>query len=468
MSLRRSLRRSLLLGLTVAAATVPAPSSASAAECDRVASPGPGAAQRLIESVAPGEVGCLREGRYSENVTIRRGGSSDSSRVTIRSYPGERAELFGRLAVNDSANFVTVEGLKLNGAAAPACVSGASCSILPSPTVNGDDVIFQDNEVTNDHTAICFTLGSGSQLAKRVIIRRNRVHDCGRMNPVTNHDHGIYLSAAEDVQILDNAIYDNADRGIQLYPAADRTIVRGNVIDGNGQGVIFSGDGGDTSDDNIVENNVISNSRIRYNVESWFPQGSGTGNVARNNCLFNGRQGNVGEQDGFVAIRNLIVDPLYTDRAGKDFRLKAGSPCAAVLEGAEVPAAPLDPTSVPGGTTTTPTAPTTDSEPTPEKKPKGKPGRVVLENASVKMSTRRGRARVRVAGRVTGDAPQRIKIQVRRGGKWRTIAVVPQVQGTFRIVRRARVAGLSSARRTTVRVVAPGAKSNYVLARTVR
>ena len=465
-----ALRRSILAGIAVAALTAAAPASASAADCDKVAEPGAGAAQRLVDSLTPGQAGCLRGGRYSENVTVRKGGSSDSARVTVRSYPGERAELYGRLTVNESANFVTVEDLKLNGAAAPACAGGSSCAILPSPTVNGDDVIFQDNEVTNDHTAICFTLGSGSQLARRVIIRRNRVHDCGRMSPVTNHDHGIYLSAAEDVQILGNVIYDNSDRGIQLYPAADRTVVRGNVIDGNGQGVIFSGDGGETSDDNLVENNVITNSRIRFNVESWFPSGPGSGNVARNNCLYNGRQGNVGEQDGFVATRNLIVDPQFMDRGAKDFRLKAGSPCAAVLAGAEVPAAPLEPTSTPGGgetraPATTPPAGDDDGSERPEQ-PTAKPGNVVLENASVKRSKRRGRYRIRLAGRVTGEA-QKLRVQVRRGGRWKTIAVVPNVSGTFRVVLRTHSRQLSSASRMTMRVVVPGlSASNQVRART--
>jgi parallel beta-helix repeat protein len=286
------------------------------------------------------------------------------------------------------------------------------------------------------------------------------------MNPVTNHDHGVYLSSSEDVQILDNAIYDNSDRGIQLFPAAERTVVRGNVIDGNGQGVIFSGDGGETSDDNLVENNVITNSRIRFNVESWFPEGGGTGNVARNNCLYNGKQGNVGAQDGFVAIRNLVVDPLYVDRGGKDFRLRDGSPCAAVLAGAEVPAAPLNPTSSPAPSTTT--SPT--SEPAPDQTSgdttTSKPGSVVLENASVKGSKRVKRARVRVAGRVTGNN-QRIRVQVRRGSRWTTIATVPNVTGTFRIVVRTRTKGLRSARRLMVRVVvAGGGASNAVRART--
>ena len=460
-----ALRRSILAGIAAAALTAAAPASASAADCDKVAEPGPGAAQRLVDSLTPGQVGCLRGGRYAEHVRMNRSGT-EAARIVVRSYPGEQAELYGRLYVPDSANFVTFEQLKLNGASTQTC--GKADCLLPSPTVNGDDIVFQDNDVTNEHTTICFNLGNaGYGTAKRVIIRRNRIHDCGVL-PANNHEHGIYLSESEDVQILDNVIYDNADRGIQLYPNADRTIVRGNVIDGNGVGIIFSGEGGSTSDGNIVENNLITNSNVRRNVESWWPSAVGTGNVARNNCISGGRLGNIGTQEGFVATRNLMVDPQYADRAANDFRLRSGSPCADVLAGGEVPAAPLEETSTGGDskppTTTAP--PAGDDGSDTSEQPTGKPGNVVLENVSVKRSSRRGRVRVRVAGRMTGQA-QKLRVQVRRGGRWKTIGIVPNVEGTFRVVLRTHTRQLSSAARMTVRVVVPGVSpSNQVRART--
>ena len=98
-----------------------------------------------------------------------------------------------------------------------------------------------------------------------------------------------------------------------------------NVIDGNGQGVIFSG----RSADNLVERNVISNPVLRYNLESF--ETTGSGNLARRNCLWSSREpGDAGIQpDIAVEVRaNVTAEPAYVNRNDKDFRLRPGSRCA--------------------------------------------------------------------------------------------------------------------------------------------
>ena len=280
-------------------------------------------AQNLVNRLVPGETGCLLPGSYAESVTIRTGGSPGSP-ITLTSA-SERASLVGRLWIADSANDVVFTNLLLDG----------RTTTLPSPTVNGDRVTFRDNEVTNAHTAICFVLGDGEGpygIAVDPVIEGNRIHDCGKL-PATNHDHGIYVEASRNARITGNVIYDNADRGIQLYPDAQNTLITGNVLDGNGSGVIFSGDFGIASNGNVVRGNVISNSILRANVESWYPAGNpvGTGNLVEANCVWNGRQGDIDGSLGFTARNNLITDPLFTNRAAKDFTLRAGSPCAALL-----------------------------------------------------------------------------------------------------------------------------------------
>jgi nitrous oxidase accessory protein NosD len=248
-------------------------------------------------------------------VNIGSGGTAQAP-ITIASQPGERARIVGRLVVTEAANFVNVVGLDLDG---------TNDQRLPSPTVNGDDVTFTGNDITNNHTSICFVLGSDTYgRARRTLIQSNRIHDCGEL-PATNHHHGIYVEASDDAKIVDNWIHDNADRGVQLFPDAQRTYVARNVIDSNGQGVIFSRE----SAGNVVEHNIISNSMLRWNVERY--QLTGPGNVARRNCVW--ATGDYSENGGiqpaaeFATFKNVIGEPRFVDPAVKDYRLPLGSQC---------------------------------------------------------------------------------------------------------------------------------------------
>ena len=277
-------------------------------------------AQRLINSLAPGETGCFGAGTYSNDDQLK----VSTAGVTLAGYPGEQATLRGRIWVAQGADGVTFQDLVLDGRNAKG---------LPSPTVNANDAVFRNDEVTNHRTAICFMLGSSTWgRADRTLIEDNTIHDCG-VRPRTNKQHGIYVSHGDYTVIRNNWIYRNADRGIQLYPDAQHTTITGNVIDANGEGIIFSGAGGLASNYNTVTSNLITNSRVRYNVESFYPAGNpvGTGNVVAGNCLWGGAHGNIqGSRIGFTTSDNLIADPLYVDRASGDYNLQSGSPCAGI------------------------------------------------------------------------------------------------------------------------------------------
>ncbi len=282
-------------------------------------------AQKLLDSLSAGQTGCLASGSYDEDVRVNHGGAQGAP-IRLTSAPGERATVVGRLYVPAGSNDVVLADLNLNG---------ANAGDLPSPTVNADRVTLSGDDITNGHTAICLAIGSVDWgTAHDVVVDGNRIHDCGRLPyGSTNHDHGIYLESARRVVITNNYIYDNADRGIQLYPDAQGTTISNNVIDGNGEGVFFAGDSGLASSDNVATRNVISDSRVRYNVESWWPSGNpvGTGNVASSNCLWNGSLGNVGDQVGFTATANSVANPLFADRGAKNFAVPAGSACASYV-----------------------------------------------------------------------------------------------------------------------------------------
>lgn len=353
----------------------PGPAHADAT-CDYVAAPGgsddaPGTsarpfatAQKLANTLSSGQTGCLRAGTYREDVAVRHGGTP-SSPLTITSFPGERATVHGRLYVAPGADYVTVSNLDLDGRE----LGHACAEACPSPTVAAAHSIFSHDDVTNYHTAICFVLGNeGWGRADYTTIENSDIHDCGSLPGNTRH--GIYVSNSTGSRIVDNHIYDNANRGVQLYPDAQRTVVTGNVIDGNGQGIAFGGSGGSTANDNVIENNVISNSRISWNVLSAWPDGEapGHGNVVRNNCLWStngaayynsdgGMDGNV----GYSGAGNVVANPEFADRGAHDFRVGASSRCWAVLAGARAATSPGAPAPSPSG----PSAPTGSPRPAP-------------------------------------------------------------------------------------------------------
>ena len=273
-------------------------------------------AQKLVDALQPGETGCLRGGTYVGDVTMR------SRSATLTSYPGETARLVGRLWVPGDGD--TIRGLELDG---------RNAANLPSPSINGDDVTFSDDDVTNDHTAICFDIGSHTWgIAHNTVIERNRIHDCGVLPP-QNHNHGIYLQAAYDTQIVWNLIYNNADRGIQLYPDAQDTVIAHNVVNDNGEALDISGADGTASSNSDIYDNLLTNSRVRYDVQSWYPSGNpvGRNNRVHNNCIWGGAMGTVETVGGgFTSRQNTVANPRYVDAAAANFALRGQSPCASL------------------------------------------------------------------------------------------------------------------------------------------
>jgi len=309
------------------------------ASCDKFASPlgldaNPGTGllpfrtvQRLADSLSAGQVGCLRAGTYVGSLSVTRGGTADAP-VQIESYPGERAKLVGRVVVQPGAEYVTLWQLDL---------VGTNPLDAPSPTIEASNVTVADSDITNLHTADCVFVGSSDHFVQNVTIFRNRIHDCGLI-PRTYRHQGISVWNAGDTKITRNVIDHNADRGVQLYPNAQRTRLSFNTIDANGQGVQIAGSATLASSDNIVDRNLITNSLAGDNVGAYWPEGApiGTGNVVRENCVSGGRRdnGDGGVQPrmhGVVVSANLVAEPGYLDAAAGDYDLQPTSDCQEVI-----------------------------------------------------------------------------------------------------------------------------------------
>jgi parallel beta-helix repeat protein len=314
--------------------------AAAGVSCDRFAAPsgsddGSGSRsnpyrtpERLAESLSSGQTGCFRAGvyRFSElNVS--------TANITLAPYGSEAVKLRGSIKVRPSGHDSTIRGMKLDG-------RGGESPI--GPRIYADGFVLRDNEITNQHTSICVQISRyySDPAPRGVVIKHNRIHDCGEL-PSTNKHHGIYVSEAKNAVIRDNWIYDNADRGIQLYHDADGSRVIGNVIFHNGDGMVINGAGSSVSEDNVIKGNIIAKSYRGYNVYSGSTGPVGRDNVLRRNCVWAGRLGSPYHKRGGVMAparnyrlrRNVVAKPRFARAKAGNLRLTGGRRCMARYRG---------------------------------------------------------------------------------------------------------------------------------------
>jgi hypothetical protein len=319
----------------------------SVSRCDLVASPG-GAIrtpEELVAALRPGQTGCFDAGTYSSTeVDVSKPG------VTLQSLPGKRATWDGRIVI--AAAGVTIRSLNLDGTTGrllsppydPQCQAVGGCT-LPGLTITGAGAKIYRNDITNSR-GICINAASyGGVTPDDFDIERNRIHDC---KPADNHIHGIYVAEGANGVIKYNAIFDNGDRGIQLYPHARHETISYNTVDGNRTGLEFGGNGPNSASDNTVTNNIFSfpsssadasspGLGARFNVEAHWVGAVGSGNRVTGNCSYTNATGQFSgspahsgfsTDPGFSAQGNIVADPSYVDRAAKNFTLRHGSSCA--------------------------------------------------------------------------------------------------------------------------------------------
>jgi hypothetical protein len=386
-------------GLAALAAAVTAlscvPASATAATCDRYASPfgadtaaGTQAfpyrtAQRLADSLAPGQTGCLGSGTYTDEVTgpyvlrVGRGGTP-AAPITIRSAPGEHATLHGIVYVPQGSDNVTLSDLSFDARRIPQDKT-SGIQIMAA------DTVIEDSDITNHSYAICMVLGTpGWGTAVRTVLQRNTFHDCGWRND--NKEHSVYVETTQGVLIKDNLFLRSGAYAVHLYPDAQGTTVTHNLFVDNGGGVIFAGEAGAASSGNVVTQNVVTGSWMRPGIHSWWGSAVGHDNLADSNCLFDNPKGNVDVSGGgFAARGNIIASPGFQDPAAGDYRLSPSSPClalvgydtGAVLRGDPQPAPTPTPTptATPSPAPTRTPTPTATPRPTPTPTPTATPAR---------------------------------------------------------------------------------------------
>jgi len=368
---------------------------ASPASCDRWVSPtGSDAAagsqadpyrtvSHMIHQLSPGQMGCLQSGQTFDDpialgAWIINGSGSQGAPITIRSSdPSDPAQVKAAVWIQGSAHDLVFRNIDFFDS-----YSGRKGNMVQ---VEGDRISFLEDELTFTH-GICVGLGKINQSltlqqqeqsadppvrADDFVFEGNTVHNCGSAlanGGLTVQDsgvHGVYLIYANNPRVVDNYIYDNVDRGIQLYPRVHGATIKHNLLDGNGSNLHLSSDHeyGHYSEDNVVTDNLITNSVLRARTDPNWPRGDifqiygccfggperqpgvapTYGNVIEENCIYEAEPSlNLGGW-GYAEEANVFKDPEYEDRAAHDFELAEGSPCEGKgPQGGESPPPPVE------------------------------------------------------------------------------------------------------------------------------
>jgi Right handed beta helix region len=276
--------------------------------------------QKALNTLQAGQVAYVRAGSYSQNLMLSRAGTANAP-FTVRNYPGERPVLQAGsgqsdnmpLQLGNGAAYVRFQGLVFEGATGPSTTNVYAWG-------NAHDIELSSCEVTGSQRQGFFSEASTSSIQ----ILGCNIHDNGGSGP-TQLDHNVYMQGHGHV--IANCRIANAPNGfdVQIYPSSDHIIVTENTIVGAFRdGIIVGSDGGGTTSNLTIVNNVIAFNG-RYGISTYWGGTVGTSNVATMNVVWgNGAGQLVG--NGITYTANTIADPRFVDRTGGNFHLQAGSP----------------------------------------------------------------------------------------------------------------------------------------------
>lgn len=127
----------------------------------------------VIGQLGPGDTLCLRGGTYRQDVNRTVPSGAPSARITVRSYPGERAVIHGDTTFV-GANHWTISDLEFTN-------PGTANPIVR--ILGGSGWIFERNEVYNgDYAGVLVARSSTAGVPHDYIIRHNAIHDTRASN----------------------------------------------------------------------------------------------------------------------------------------------------------------------------------------------------------------------------------------------------------------------------------------------
>lgn len=294
--------------------------------------------QMAMTSLQPGQIAYVREGTYETGGTF--GTEADrylwtavcqaEAPCSLLAYPGERPVLHGQVRIEGS--YLRISGFVIEGPLSADVTSPTGRRANQVWLNEAHYIEFSGNEVRyNDYHA-----GIKLDSVSNVHLIGNHVHDNGRFSLATdplngastkNTDQGIYWASttAGGNLVANNLIERNRAKGLQLYEHGtyDVIVVHNTVVDNGSAGILLNG----KTDRITVANNVVA-----FNSAKQIRVLKGNANLIRGNLTYHPKRSYSAIENKTLSTvqDNITADPLFVNRAGRDFHLQAGSPAVDV------------------------------------------------------------------------------------------------------------------------------------------
>jgi hypothetical protein len=293
---------------------------------------------RAAGLVTPGAVVNVLPGVYQGGFRTTVDGLPDA-RIVFRSTrrwgarivppPDANADAGGRMAWDNRASYVDIQGFEVDGSPAPGA-AGARWSIGIYSGGSHDRIL--ENHVHDIATTLPCDSSGGAGIGvdsyyrgKESEVRGNSVHDIGP--PGCRYVQGIYFATTGSIR--NNIVYRVAEAGIHLWHDAREVVIANNTVAASNTGILVGG--GDfyhtqgPDDHTRVFNNIVFDNRYGISEQG----ATGPNNSYRNNLVFQNSEGDWQLAKGMSHSGTVAQAPRFLDyrRDGTpDFRLAAHSP----------------------------------------------------------------------------------------------------------------------------------------------
>jgi len=297
---------------------------------------------RAARLATPGAIVNVLPGTYHGGLRTTVDGLPDA-RIVFRSTrrwgarivppPGPDAGANGKMAWDNRASYVDIQGFEVDGSVQPGD-TGVRWTIGIYSGGSQDRIL--GNHVHDIATKAPCDSGGGSGIGvdsyyrgKDSEVNGNSVHDIGP--PGCRYVQGIYFATTGSIR--NNIVYRVAEAGIHLWHDAREVVIANNTVAASNTGILVGG--GDfyhtqgPDDHTRVFNNIVFDNRYGISEQG----ATGPHNSYRNNLVFKNSEGDWQLAKGMSHSGTVAQAPQFVDyhsdyrRGGTpDFRLAAHSP----------------------------------------------------------------------------------------------------------------------------------------------